>query len=730
MNKKELLVPVGNKECLISAINAGCDAVYLAGSNYGARKYAENFSNNEIVDAIKMCHIYGVKVYVTINTLIFDREFPDVVEFIKFLHKNNVDAIIMQDIGLINYIHQILPNLELHASTQMHVHNKDTLNFLENLGVKRVVFARELSLNYINSIKTNLEKEVFIHGALCISYSGQCLFSSRVLNRSGNRGACAGMCRLPYKLLENNQVVNTPGDYLLSPKELCSIDTFTKLMESDILSFKIEGRMKSPEYVYYVTKIYRNLINKYYNNEKLSVNKDDFDMLMSIYNREYTKGYLNNDSDIMNIKSPNHQGLLIGKVIEYNNKKIKIKLLKNLHQFDSIRFKNNNLGCTVNFLYNSKDNLINEGNKGDIIYLDNFLNINSLDDVYLTKPYIKLETSVTKKIDIDLKITLKTNELIRVLVSDNKNNFEIYGPMVEKSKNSPISKDNVIKQLSKLNNTPYKLNNIDIDIDNNIFVNLKELNILRRNMVDKLNEIRIGKSNYVLGHYNSEYHKDKDITGISVVVRNKEQLDIVLKYNIDRIYTTNKDLLSDKVKYKVPRDLLNIDNLNNDMLLTDYSQVFKYPSSHSDYFLNITNTYSVDYLSKYTELITLSPELSMNSLKDMQLKNKNVEIYIYGKLELMLMKYCPLNYLLNKDKTCSICKNNNKYYLQDRNNYLYRIITNKDTHSTIIYDYKNIDLIDNINTFKNMGINNYRIEFLEETATEVKNILERVINNE
>lgn len=730
MNKKELLVPVGNKESLISAINAGCDAVYLAGLNYGARKYAKNFNNEEIKEAINLSHIYGVKVYVTVNTLIYDDEFEDAVEFIKYLHKSNVDAVIMQDIGLINYIHNILPNLEIHASTQMHIHNKYTLNFLNELGVKRVVFARELPLDYINNINTSLEKEVFIHGALCISYSGQCLFSSRVLNRSANRGMCAGMCRLPYKLVENNTIIDTEGNYLLSPKELCSIDNFKKLMDSNILSFKIEGRMKSPEYVYYVTKIYRDLMDKYYNNEELIVNKEDYDILTSIYNREFTKGYLNKDNDIMNIKSPNHQGLLIGKVIDYNKKKIKIKLIKDIHQYDSIRFKNSLKGCTINFIYDYKDNLINKGNKGSIIYIDNFLNINNLDDIYLTKPYLNLETTVTKKINIDINISLKVNKPIIVSIKDNINTFTIKGPVISNSITTPITKDNIIKQLSKLNNTPYKLNNINIDMDNNIFINLKELNILRRSIVDKLNTLRIGKSNYIESIYTNKYYKKEDITGISVIVNTKEQLDEVLKYNIDRIYTSNKELLSNKVKYKVPRDLYNIDNLSNDMLLTDYSEVYKYNNSHSDYFLNITNSYSIDFLSKYTKLITISPEVDINRLKNMSLLNKNVEVYIYGKLELMLMKYCPLKYLLNKDKVCSICKNNNKYYLKDRNNYLYRIITNRETDSTILYDYKNINLLNNIEDLNNLGIKNYRIEFLDENKEEVKNILERVINNE
>lgn len=272
----ELLVPVGNYECLVQAINNGADAVYLGGKKFGARAFASNFTMEELENATKLCHLYGVKIYVTVNTLIYENEFNDVINYIKELEKIGVDAVIMQDVGLINVVHQILPNLEIHASTQMHNHSEESLNFLENLGIKRVVFARELSLDYINNIKTNLEKEVFIHGSLCISYSGQCLFSSFLLGRSGNRGECAGMCRLPYKLYEVNKLVETSGDYLLSPKDICSVDNFKKLMESNVKCFKIEGRMKSPEYVGIVTKIYKDLMNQYDKGLDLKVNEEDF----------------------------------------------------------------------------------------------------------------------------------------------------------------------------------------------------------------------------------------------------------------------------------------------------------------------------------------------------------------------------------------------------------------------------------------------------------------------
>ena len=201
-NKHELLVPAGNYLSVIAAINNGADAIYLGGKRFGARAFANNFSDEEIEKVIKLCHLYGVKVYITVNTLVYDNEVEEAVNYIRKIHQYGVDAVIMQDVGLINLVHHKFPNLEIHASTQMHNHSEESLAFLEKLGIKRVVFAREVPFNYMANIKTNLEKEAFIHGSLCICYSGQCLFSSCILNRSGNRGECAGMCRLPYKLLE------------------------------------------------------------------------------------------------------------------------------------------------------------------------------------------------------------------------------------------------------------------------------------------------------------------------------------------------------------------------------------------------------------------------------------------------------------------------------------------------------------------------------------------------
>ena len=292
MKKIELLAPAGNMEALKAAVQAGCDAVYIGGQHFGARAFSKNFSNEEIVEAIKYAHLYGVKVYITINTLVYDDEVPDFLKYIEFIHKNNVDAVLVQDLGMFDLIRNTFPNLELHASTQMHIHNLDGVRLMESLGIKRVVLARETNIDTIKEIveNTKAEIEVFVHGALCISYSGQCLMSSLIGGRSGNRGACAGSCRLKYDVLDVNGKKLNKGSYPLSTKDLNSLEYIGDLIDIGVASLKIEGRMKSKEYVYKVVSIYRKAIASYYkswhvqfdNNDLLELKKIVMIVIMNI----------------------------------------------------------------------------------------------------------------------------------------------------------------------------------------------------------------------------------------------------------------------------------------------------------------------------------------------------------------------------------------------------------------------------------------------------------------
>ncbi len=278
----ELLVPAGNWDCLVAAVQYGADAVYLSGQRFGARKYADNFDFEALRSATEYCHLYGVRIYVTVNTLIFDREREELHNYVDYLSQIGVDAVIVQDLGAAAIIRNAAPNLPIHASTQMVIHDLPGVLAAEEMGIKRVVLARELSIAEIRHIaeNTDVELEVFGHGALCMSYSGQCYMSSMIGGRSGNRGSCAQPCRLVYGLDGQN------GQFL-SLKDLCSLNHIETLKKAGITSLKIEGRMKGPNYVSTVTDVYRACI------DGRRPTKEDFERLLSAFDRDgFTDGYL------------------------------------------------------------------------------------------------------------------------------------------------------------------------------------------------------------------------------------------------------------------------------------------------------------------------------------------------------------------------------------------------------------------------------------------------------
>lgn len=732
--KVELLSPVGNINMLYQAIHNGADAVYLGGKNYGARSYSENFTNDEIKTAIDYCHLYGVKIYITVNIVIFENEVDEVLEYVKFLYLNNVDAIIMQDIGMIQTVHDMFPNLEIHASTQCHNHNNEGIKLLKEIGVKRIVLDREMSLSEVKNLDTDLEKEIFIHGALCVSYSGCCLFSSLNGGRSGNRGCCVGSCRLPYKFIENDKYIATDGEYLLSTRELNTINNLESILDSDVVSLKIEGRMKSPEYVGYVTKIYRILIDKYYNKEKLEISLEEANNLKKLFNRKFTSGYLFNDK-VINIESSNHLGIEIGEVIEVDDKRIKIKLTDDISMQDGIRFKKNGIGMMINKLYNKNELLIKEAKKDDIIYLDNKIGLKSKDIVLKTVDYKLnkyLEKYSLKKIGVQFDVIANLNEKLKITIKDFENHqCSVYGSTVEKAKTISTTKEDIINKLSKLGNTAFELSNANIDIDNNVFVNVSEINNIRRELVQLITEQRINNNKEVIINNKDmiEIHKSNKIT-LSALARNDEQIDTLIANNIDNIYTDDYELYlkyknKTKIYYRIPRVINTFKELKNEnVLVTELGGIYKYYKNNNiavDYTLNVLNNRTIKFLKQFNvDKITISPELDSLLYKDLDVDK--LEMVIYGKLELMITKYCPLKELINN---CQNCKNNtNKYYLEDRYNHKFRIL-HKNCLTTIMH-YKNLFLINNLNTYKEAGITNYRIDLLDEKQVEINEVIRQI----
>ena len=741
MKKVELLSPAGNMECLISAIENGADAVYIGGKKFGARAFANNFDYDELISAIKYCHLYGVKLYVTVNTICFENEIEEALDYIEFLYTNHVDALIMQDLGLITLVRKKFPYLEIHGSTQMHNHNDSGLSYLKNLGVKRVVLDREMTLNEINNLKTDIEKEVFIHGALCVSYSGCCLFSAMHGGRSGNRGECVGACRLPYKLFENDKEINTNGQYLLSTKSLCTINNIGKLIDSGITSFKIEGRMKSKEYVGYITRLYKEKINEYYLNKEYNVSDEEINNIKKLYNRELTEGYLfdNFGSTLMNIKTSNHIGTKLGTIIKIDNKKIYIKLEDTLNQEDGIRFDNDN-GMIANMIYNEKGLLVNHLDKGQVCVLDNKIGLKSAKIVRKTIDF-KLCQEINKyserKVLINISCEAYIGKPLKIIVNDGINTKEVQGNIVEKANNMPTSKERIKEQLEKLGNTVFYSTSTNIDMDEDVFIPIKEINELRRTVLDKLKETREYSTSYeaVICDINTKQNKKSDNSlTISVLTRNEEQIKYSIKNRIDYIYIDNYSLYEkykkDNVYYKTPRVTNNLNEYNNEnLLVTELGGISKYSKDNkvnSDYFLNVVNSYNIKELKNIgARRVTLSPEINLESIKLIKDKS-NIDLYVYGRIELMITKYCPMNMILNKDnKNCSLCLNNN-YYLKDKDYNKYPLITKN--HIVHILDSSNYNKLDLLDTYMDNGIYSFRIDLFDETEKEFISIMNKIRN--
>lgn len=488
----ELLAPAGGYETMVGAFNAGADAVYLGGSKFGARAYADNFDKEQVLDAISYAHLHGKKIYMTVNTLVKEREYGEVYDFMLPFAEKKLDGVIVQDLGVMKLIRDEFPEIELHGSTQQTVTGVYGAKLLKELGCVRVVPARELSLSEMKSIKqkADIEVEAFIHGAMCYCYSGMCLFSSMVGTRSGNRGRCAQPCRLPYR---SDLTGKNKEQYPLSLKDMCTVDLIPELIEAGIDSFKIEGRMKKPEYAAGVTHIYRKYIDLYYKepDKKHEISREDMEILRSLYLRtEISQGYYHkhNGKDMVTLASPAYNGTSDAVLADIKDRflggELKIK-------------------CDINCK----------------LSLD--------EDIYITMSAFKGAERIIK---------------------------EIRGSKVQAASKRPMDKESVYKQLSRLGNTPFEAENISISIDDKgngagIFVPVSELNELRRALCEELEKalltdehVETVKKDYGKSQANEKESLPENVKGdVHILVTTKDQLEVALKKadeysDITRIY--------------------------------------------------------------------------------------------------------------------------------------------------------------------------------------------------
>lgn len=483
----ELLAPAGEFESLRAAILNGANAVYVGGKSFSARQFAGNFDDDEMIEAVRFCHSYGTKLYVTLNTLLHNFELEGAVKYAAFLYSIGVDAIIVQDIGFIKALREMLPGLELHGSTQMTVHNLEGVNLLYSMGMKRIVLSRELSLKEIKYIKENTkaELEVFVHGALCISFSGQCLFSSMLGGRSGNRGRCAQPCRMQYTLNDRGE-----KSYVLSPKDLATLDFIQEIVDAGVHSLKIEGRMKKPEYVATVVSSYKRALEGRSGSE-------DFEKVAQAFNRGgFTSGYFlgKEGNRMMSPERPKNWGIYLGKVTAARGKFAFIKLEKPLAVGDGVELFHKQKGAPVSSIRVDGRNVelaragetveiyLEGADKGDVVY-KSF-------DVLLQR---EAEESFRGKNVIKAPINagfrgIKGHNIILCLQTPGGKYIEALGEEPERAVKTPTSEDKVRESLSKMGDTPFYLNNVDIEIDDDIAIPVSRMNSLRREAIEKLQD--------------------------------------------------------------------------------------------------------------------------------------------------------------------------------------------------------------------------------------------------
>lgn len=775
MNEIELLAPVGSFDALKAAVQNGANAVYLGGKDFSARASANNFDREELIEAVKYAHIRDVRVFVTTNTLIKQNEIEDFVEYAKFLYDIDVDALIMQDIGVAMLIHDLLPDFELHASTQMVAHSLEDVQYLESVGFKRVVLARELTVDEIKYIcdNTNVDIEVFVHGALCVCYSGGCLMSSMIGNRSGNRGRCAQPCRQKYTMIDisTGEEIHSNGEYLLSTKDLNTIEDVDKIIETGVLSLKIEGRMKKPEYVATVINSYRNAIDEYQATKKVNISTETMEDLYTIFNRKFTKGLILGEvgEDVMNSNVPNNQGLYVGKVVDYNKKakRLKIKLEGTLKKGDGINLG----GGTIGRIIKGKE-IVQIGYKGETIELD------FIGEARKNQPVFK--TSDTNLIDkaqktytqdkefvkslIDAEITIKLGEYPELkLIDKNNNSVTVKGDkLVEKALKVALGEEKIETQIKKLGNTPYELDDLKINLDKGVSMPISLINQMRREAIELLDEARIpvkGRAykDSKIKYSPKKYAKDTNSNSkIRVKINNIEALKSIINLDIDMIYYEDVATLEQamamatannkKLIYSAPRIVRNkeykrLEKSNEyckeNVQISALGQVKYYKENSEnvsfdvDYYLNPFNSETINHYKKEgATTVCISQELNIHEIKETtKYTDMEIETVAYGYIPMMLSEYCPMGVVARsckKDKRCSTCKES-KYVLRDFKGEEYRISQDLFCRSTIYNSIANC-LINNLDELSDAGINVFRLDFTHESPELISKITKAFIN--
>ena len=710
--KPELLAPAGTIEAFKQAIFNGADAVYLATEKFGARAYAKNLTIDELKEALRLAHPLNKKIYVTVNTILKENEVEECKKYLNTLYELGVDGVILADFAMINYVINNLNEMEAHISTQCGVKDLNDVLFFEKMNAKRCVIARENSIESIKNIKSNsnMPLEVFAYGALCVSYSGGCLFSSLLSLRSGNRGRCAQNCRREYQIFKNGEQLAATG-YHLSMRDLNTANNFKDFIDANVDSLKIEGRMKSPEYVKIVTsELRKKLDNVSYNPAKLD----------TVFHRNYTNGFVFNEDNgqIVDEGKKSNEGAFIGEIGQKQGKLTELILNRNLNVNDRIRIEDDeDYYFTIDKMYNSNLKEIKEASKSAY--------------VLIYKNY-KPGTKIFKMIDSTIDLTISNSMKIPLIIScfgnandylllktkiGNKNFTVKSNEIILEAQKQAITYDSLFKQLNKLVDTPFYLKKLDYNLSDDCFMPIKEINETRRLLIKQ-----------ILDYYQNE-RKIKEIKEDVKAFNfaNELEIELVAKCQTLEQYNTLKEMGITTIYYEnyIPYVNAKYQDIKEDYILAgNYGAINYYENKKitADYSFNTLNSEAIyDLLKAGCNNVCLSLETDKELLKEIatgfeQKYNAKapIEFVCYGHQNLMTMKYCPLK----RFKQCGQCKNNT-YMLKD--NYGAFYLTHTDCISHILNE-KSLNLVDELDYIKKYA-SKIRMDFTIENKEEVKQIV-------
>ena len=761
--KIEILAPAGSYESFHAAIVAGADAVYAGGPKFGARAFAENFTEAQLLNAIDYAHLHQRKFYLTVNTLLKDFEIEQLPEYLEPLYQRGLDAVIVQDMGVLHVVRQYFPDMDIHASTQMTVTGVNGAQFLKENGAVRVVPAREISLEEVRNIKsaTGMEMECFVHGALCYCYSGQCLLSSLIGGRSGNRGQCAQPCRLPY-------TVDGEKGYLLSLKDICTLDIIPDLIEAGIDSFKIEGRMKRPEYVAGVTSMYRKYVDLYLKNPQKPYLVDDKDkeMLMDLFNRGgFHTGYYKqkNGRNMITIHKPNHIGVKVGTVLSQKGREVQMRALTDIAAGDLIEFKNEAQRYTTGKSCKQGEVITILAPKGmrlsagEVLYrVQSPELLNTLETTYS-------EGKVIEK--LYGYISLEVGKAAKLVVCKDEYSVEVESEQqVEAASSRPLDEERIKKQLQKTGNTEFEFDVLDVELHGKVFLPMQQLNEMRRKALEEL-EKKIQDSFHrkiaekkvlpeeILDTASVKFSRKEN--KLSVLVETHEQLEAVLENDdsVACIYVdSNLDKtgldgelwqeISDRIHKKnieiflaMPRIFRNqtieIFEQSYDNILTRYfdgmlirsMEEYQFLKSKHytgnirlDYNLYIMNSFAKQFWKNQGIAYGTIP-VELNKSEIVNLDSKQDEMIVYGYIPAMVTAQCVTSTVHGCKKDCKITM------LKDRYQNEFPVKNQCRDCYNVIYNTAPLYLIDLKEDLEELNAERYRIQFSIENKDEVKQIL-------